>query len=298
MLSLLSIWTGDDYGLNYTLGLAQRFKKAGYSIYLDMHFSDTWADADSQAVPSSWSSSSVDSLASDLRSYVSSTLQSFTDGGVDIAVLALGNEITGGMLYPLGQINNDDFSGFATLWAAARAGVDDAVSAGTTKPDVMIHLDNGWKEETLSWFFEGLFATGTVSTDDVDVLGFSFYPFYSTEATINALTSSLTSMANTYSKPIYIAETDYPNSCSDVSLSASYPASADGQIEWTQAAIGVLEDLPNSLGAGIYYWEPAYITTAGLGSSCESALLFSVDWSNWPDTSATALSSVNLFTSS
>lgn len=260
-----------------------------------MHFSDTWADGDSQEVPSAWSTSSVDSLASDLRSYVSSTLQSFTDGGVTIATLSLGNEVSSGMLYPLGQITNDDFSGFATLWAAARAGVDDAVSAGTTKPEVMLHLDNGWKEETLTWFFKGLFATGTVTADDVDVLGFSFYPFYSTSATINALTSALTSMANTYGKPIYIAETDYPNSCSGVELSANYAVSAEGQIEWTQAIIGVLDDLPNSLGAGIYYWEPAYITVAGLGSACDSALLFSVDWTNWPDTKATALSSVNLF---
>lgn len=59
----------------------------------------------------------------------------------------------------------------------------------------------------------------------------------------------------------------------------------------------VLEGLPNGLGAGIFYWEPAYLSVASLGSSCQSALLFDVNWSNWPTTYATAFSSVNMFAS-
>ncbi|KAG1696410.1 hypothetical protein DVH05_018542 [Phytophthora capsici] len=267
----LRIWTSGDYDLDYTLALAQRFSKAGYKIYLDMHFSDTWADPTAQAIPSSWDDSSVSTLAADLQAYVTSTLKSFTDG-----------------------VTND-FGNFATLWKAARQGVTDAVSAGTTQPKVMIHLDNGWKYETMSWFFKGLFAEGTVATDDVDVFGFSFYPFYNTEATIDALTSSLTQLADTYKKPIYIAETDWPTECTKVTLSADYPVNAKGQSEWVTAIMGVLEGLPSSLGAGIFYWEPGYLSVAGLGSSCESALLFSVDWDKWPETYATALSSVSMF---
>ncbi|POM80890.1 Arabinogalactan endo-1,4-beta-galactosidase [Phytophthora palmivora] len=291
----LRIWTAGDYDLDYTLALAQRFSKAGYKIYLDMHFSDTWADPTAQAIPSSWDDSSVDTLAADLQAYVKSTLKSFTDGGVDLEILSLGNEITTGFLFPTGKIDNNDFSGFATLWKAARQGVTDAVSAGTTQPKVMIHLDNGWKSETVSWFFKSLFAEGTVTTDDVDVFGFSFYPFYNTKATIDALTSSLTQLATTYSKPIYIAETDWPTECSTVTLSADYPVSAKGQTEWVAATIDVLNGLPNGLGAGIFYWEPAYLTVAGLGSSCESALLFSVNWDNSKQPTATALTSVNMF---
>lgn len=290
-----SLWTSGDYNLTYTLAQAQRFSKKGYSIYLDMHFSDTWADTTSQAVPSGWDKTSLTTLSASLRSYVSTTLKAFTAKGIKITILSLGNEITSGMLFPLGQIKSGDYSGFSTLWAAARAGVNDAVSAGTTKPKIMIHLDNGWYQSKVTAFFKGVFASGKVSTSDVDVFGFSYYPFYSTSATISALTSSLTAMANTYGKPIYIAETDYPNDCPGVTLSASYPVSAAGQTQWTKAVISVLNGLPNGLGAGIYYWEPGYIKVAGLGSSCASALLFSVDWSNWPNTKATALSSVNMF---
>ncbi|RLN69400.1 hypothetical protein BBJ29_007424, partial [Phytophthora kernoviae] len=58
----LRIWTDGDYDLDYTLALAQRFSKAGYKIYLDMHFSDTWADPSDQSIPSSWDDTSVDTL--------------------------------------------------------------------------------------------------------------------------------------------------------------------------------------------------------------------------------------------
>ncbi|KAG3113758.1 hypothetical protein PI124_g5489 [Phytophthora idaei] len=261
----LRIWTSGDYDLDYTLALAQRFSKAGYKIYLDMHFSDTWADPTDQAIPSSWDDSSVTTLAADLQAYVTSTLKSFTDGGVDLEILSLGNEITNGFLFPTGKIK-DDYSNFATLWKAARQGVTDAVSAGTTQPK----------------------TTWTCSA--------SRSTYYDTEATIEALTSSLTQLANTYKKPIYIAETDWPTECTKVTLSASYPVSAQGQSEWVVAVMKVLESLPSSLGAGIFYWEPAYLTVASLGSSCESALLFSVKWDNGPKAYATALSSVNMFT--
>ncbi|GMF29611.1 unnamed protein product [Phytophthora fragariaefolia] len=291
----LRLWTAGDYNLSYTLALAKRFSKAGYKIYLDMHFSDTWADPTKQATPSSFDATSVTTLAASVRSYVSSTLKSFTAAGVTLDIVSLGNEITYGFMWPTGKISSGNYANFATLWKAARQGVSDAVAAGTTKPKVMIHIDNGWKYTTVSSFFKGLFATGTVTTSDVDVFGFSFYPFYNTAATISALTSSLTQVANTYKKPIYIAETDWPTECTTVTLSASYPINAKGQRQWVIAIMDVLEALPNSLGAGIFYWEPAYLTVAGLGSSCESALLFSVNWANWPVTYATALSSVYMF---
>ncbi|KAL4100067.1 hypothetical protein PRIC1_007864 [Phytophthora ramorum] len=291
----LRIWTDGDYDLNYTLALAQRFSKAGFKIYLDMHFSDTWADPHHQNIPAAWDNSSVATLAADLQAYVTSTLQAFTDGGVDLDILSLGNEVTIGFLWPTGKIVNGEFNDFAMLWKAARQGVTDAVAAGTKQPEIMIHIDNGWDYDYVTDFFTGLFATGIVSTDDVDVFGFSFYPFYGVEATIDNLNSSLTQVANKYNKPLYVAETDWPTECANVTLSADYPISPEGQLQWVAAIKDVLQGLPSSLGAGIFYWEPAYLTVASLGSSCQSALLFSVNWDNWPQTYATALPSVYMF---
>ncbi|KAJ8569246.1 hypothetical protein ON010_g6014 [Phytophthora cinnamomi] len=82
------IWTSGDYDLNYTLALAQRFSKAGFKIYLDMHFSDKWVDPRHQETPAAWDNSSLETLADDLQAYVTSTLQAFTDGGVDLDIVS------------------------------------------------------------------------------------------------------------------------------------------------------------------------------------------------------------------
>jgi arabinogalactan endo-1,4-beta-galactosidase len=37
-----------DYNLAYNIALAKRAKAAGLNVYLDMHFSDTWADPGAQ----------------------------------------------------------------------------------------------------------------------------------------------------------------------------------------------------------------------------------------------------------
>ncbi|OJD36414.1 arabinogalactan endo-beta-galactosidase [Diplodia corticola] len=286
----LRLWTGEDYGLDYTLNLAKRFANAGHKIYLDLHLSDTWADPSNQATPSSFDTSD---LAASVRSYVSSTLQSFTDAGVTLDILSIGNEIIQGMLFPAGQIADNDFSGFAALWAAARAGVDDAVAAGTAKPSVMIHLNNGWDEATLTWWFDGLFAEGTVTADMVDALGVSFYPFFDTEATTDALQSSLDSLASAYGKPVYVAETDWPVSCDGVDLSADFSVDAQGQVDWVGAVVDVLNNVPDGLGAGVFYWEGGFINNTALGSDCDDNILFDVNWGGSP--AATARSSVNMY---
>jgi len=90
-----------DYGLNYTLPLAQELSAKGYTIYLDFHFSNYWADPSKQAIPPSWPTA-LDPLTQTLRAYVSGTLQKFRDAGVEVGIVSLGNEIRHGMLWPTG----------------------------------------------------------------------------------------------------------------------------------------------------------------------------------------------------
>jgi arabinogalactan endo-1,4-beta-galactosidase len=76
-------------------------------------------------------------------------MQSFAKAGVDLSLVSLGNEIRHGMLWPEGYVEVDiqptaalhkNFTDLATLWAAARSGVSDAVARGIKKPQVMIHI--------------------------------------------------------------------------------------------------------------------------------------------------------------
>lgn len=93
------IWVNPTPGQNdlaYTLGLAQRFSKKGYRIYLDFHFSDSWADPNKQPPPAAWPTT-LKPLKSTIRSYVKDTLVAFKNGGVDLSLVSLGNEIRHGM---------------------------------------------------------------------------------------------------------------------------------------------------------------------------------------------------------
>lgn len=78
------------------------------------------------------------------------------------------------------------------------------------QPKIMIHTDNGWKWSTQSWFYSSLLAAGSLLTTDFDIIGVSYYPFYSSSATLSALKTSLTNLVSAYSKEIIVAETDWP----------------------------------------------------------------------------------------
>ncbi|KAJ9621038.1 hypothetical protein H2203_007625 [Taxawa tesnikishii (nom. ined.)] len=287
--------TANQYSLNYTLALAQRFHRKGYRIYLDFHFSDTWADPGKQYTPAAWPTN-VPALSKTLRSYVRDTLLAFKAGGVDLSIVSLGNEIRHGILWPYGYVDVDtmptsarisNFTNLATLWAASRQGLSDAVARGVCKPAVMIHIDNGWNKTLQLDWFGALTGTGKVKTSDWDVFGFSFYPFYGTSATLENLADTLNTLAAKYNKPLHVVETDWPAICNGTGApelsDTSIPISAQGQTEWVRDIVSVVKGVPNGLGQGVNYWEPAWLNNTGLGSACQDATLFQADWSGWPN---------------
>ena len=134
-------------------------------------------------------------------------------------------------------------------------------------------------------------------------MGFSFYPFYGTSATLSNLASTLSTLASQYSKPMHVAETDWPAICTAATSSpptlnlsdTAIPISPAGQTEWVRDIIEVLQDVPRGLGQGVHYWEPAWINSTGLGSACEDNILFSVDWTHWPNVTAYSRPSVDMY---
>ena len=292
------------YNLAYTTAQAQRFAAKGLTVYLDYHFSDTWADPQHQIIPDAWSNTSLDSLSTSLRFYVNSSLQSLAAAGVAPQIVSLGNEIRRGTLWPIGQVDptiaDDDartanFTNLATLYKSARIGVDDAIAAGVPKPDIMIHIDNGWDLELQKAWFSGLTGSGIVSDNDWDVFGFSFYPFYGTNATFANLNNTLTTIAKQYGKPVQVVETDFPAVCEGVELSEPVEASPSGQNEWVKDVIDIVRGVPDGLGKGVHYWEPTWLNNTGLGSACNDAILFQGDYSNPAQTVGYSRESVAMF---
>lgn len=149
---------------------------------------------------------------------------------------------------PTGSTSN--WANIAKILHSAAWGVKDA---STTQPLIVVHTDNGWNNATQSWFYSNLLAQGTFLATDFDIMGFSFYPFYGTSATLANLKSTLNYMISKYGKDVIVAETDWPNSCSGVQLSeSSIPVSAAGQTTWVGDIITLLEGLPGGHGKGMY----------------------------------------------
>jgi arabinogalactan endo-1,4-beta-galactosidase len=59
-----------------------------------------------------------------------------------------------------------NFTNLATLYAAARSGINDAVHAGAAKPQTLIHIDNGWNLTLQTTWFGAMTATGKVKVAD------------------------------------------------------------------------------------------------------------------------------------
>ncbi|NBW73641.1 MAG: hypothetical protein EBR26_04470, partial [Microbacteriaceae bacterium] len=128
--------------LSDALNLAMRAKNAGLQVCVDFHFSDDWADPGKQWIPASWSKNSVTLLASQLQNYVVASLGEFTKRGIVVDYVQLGNEITNGMLWPLGRIdgaNATQWQNFATLYNAANTGLRSAMPQAKS----ILHLDCG-----------------------------------------------------------------------------------------------------------------------------------------------------------
>ncbi|KAI0395086.1 glycoside hydrolase family 53 protein [Xylariaceae sp. FL0594] len=274
-----------DYNLAYNLQLARRAKAAGLGLFLDLHYSDTWADPAHQAIPAGWPTD-IDNLAWRLYNYTLDVSNQFAAAGIAPSIISIGNEIRGGLLWPTGKY--DQLYNIARLLHSAAYGIKD--SRLSPKPKIMIHLDNGWDWSTQQWFYSSVLKQGPLSTSDFDMMGVSYYPFYGSSATLANLKTSLTNMANTWGKELVVAETNWPTSCPSPAYAfpsdlKSIPFSAAGQTAFVQKVAAVVSGVRN--GSGVFYWEPAWVDNAGLGSSCQSNTMFA-----YP---GTELSSLDVF---
>jgi arabinogalactan endo-1,4-beta-galactosidase len=221
------LWVNPTDGycdLAYNVKLASRMQSAGLKIYIDIHFSDTWADPGHQTPPQGWPTD-IDSLLLTVRNYTENVMKTFVQNGVTVDMISIGNEIISGLLWPTGKTPN--YNNIGMLLKQASLGVKAGAPINT--PKILIHLPSGSDWNSQRYFYDTVLSYNNFTLDDFDMQGVSFYPFYGTTATLANLNSTLTQMANKYGKEIIIAETDWyfslPHVFSPLSpLSLPHPA--------------------------------------------------------------------------
>lgn len=250
--------------LAYTVPLAARVKNAGLQLLIDFHYSDTWADPSHQGLPLVWTNLPFAQLIQQMHDYNSNCIAAFNAANAMPDYVQVGNEITGGLLWPVGQVPGENaaaqWSQLGQLMKAAVQGIQDA--AGTNMPKIIVHLDRGGDWNTTKWFFDNLNAQAV----PFDIIGESFYPWW--HGTLADLDNCLTNAAKRYNKPVIVAETAFPwtNSYWKTNI-AGFSSTVTGQVAYAIALAKVVKNIPNGKGAGIFWWAAEYQRKNGVNEA-------------------------------
>ena len=299
----MRVWVNPPPGysdLASDLALARQVHAAGMKIYLDIMYSDFWADPQHQDIPAAWAGQDLGQLTATVRSYSQQVITAFAHQGTPVDLVSIGNEIRNGILWPVGEINCTDCGGWDNLAQLLKAGVAGAEAGNPAghKLLVMMHYDQGGDNTLSSAFYSQLTSHGV----PFDVIGLSYYPFF--HGAISAMRANVDALATQFHKPIVIAETQYPwtlaNGNSPLGdstgnfvwqtsqLSPGYPASPGGQLSFITDELSILAQVPGGLGAGLFYWAPDWIPGvpwepgANIGSPNVNLTLFNFEGAALP----------------
>jgi arabinogalactan endo-1,4-beta-galactosidase len=274
---------------NYTVPLAQRVKNAGLQLCLDFHYSDTWADPGHQTTPNAWTNLTFTQLVQTMRAYNSNTIVTFHNAGAMPDYVQIGNEITGGMLWPTGKLSgvwsstNASWIRLGQLMSAAVQGIQDATNVtGAKMPKIIVHIDRGGDWGTTRSYFDNLNAQGV----PYDIIGESYYTFFHGDPT--NLNICLSNAAVYFGKPVVVAETAFPWNNSVVGWTNKlygFPATTNGQISFIAAIAKMLQSVSNHLGIGIMYWGAEYQPGGG-GSDYNNSSFWDYGGNRLPVTDA------------
>ena len=276
----LRIWVdprGGINGLEYTTKLAKRIKAAGGTFMLDFHYSDWWADPQKQNKPKAWTNLDFNGLVKQVQGYTENVVTTLKDAGATPDFVQVGNEITGGLLWPDAQVKvppstvkvfsgdvkvmhppepYDDAKQWDHLIRVLKAATS-GVRSATTPADhvrIVVHIDCGGDWPVTKWYFDHLTTAGV----DFDVIGQSYYPNW--HGTIQNLRDNLRETINHYDKDVMVVETAYPSRQVPTSPAAAknmiWPMTPDGQRQFLADVIDAVKSAPRGRGIGVNYWHP------------------------------------------
>jgi len=259
----------------------RRAKEAGMAVNLDFHYSDTWADGGRQETPAAWAGLDLAVLKDSVYDYTLYVLNYLKGKGLTPEMVQVGNETNGGMLFPAGQVKNDNWLAFGELLNAGIKAVRDFSAGSDIKPKVILHVA---QLQHAVWWIDGVVKKGKVT--GFDILGISHYSKWSTMNGMDQVTQVIRSISTAYGKQVMIVETAYPFTGGDADNYTNIMAPSDSVQGYPLTVAGqtaYLQDLTQAVisggGTGLMYWEPAWITSSmkdkwGTGSSWDNCTLF------------------------
>ena len=264
----LSFDAGDYCNLAHTLLIAPRIIGAGMKFLLDFHYSDFWADPETQTKPEAWKDLSYDDLKQAMYDYTVEVLTALNEVGAFPDMVQVGNEISGGLLWPDGFIDNK--AGLAGLLNTGIQAVRDATPPGRYCK-IMIHVAEGGDTARFQYYFDQIEEYGV---HDYDVVGLSYYAYW--HGTLQDAKNNMNNIVQRYNKEVCIVETGFLYTEADADgfpnlvnaedlLITGLTASVKNQKLMTEMTFNTVATVNNDKGIGVFYWEPLWVPVAGVG---------------------------------
>jgi len=215
--------------------MAHRADSMGFSVLIDFHMSDTWADPSHQTKPAAWKNDSFAQLQTDVYNHVYGVLDTLKSIGVIPRWVQIGNETNDGMLWPDGRASTN-MSNFAAL---IKSGYD-AVKAVDSTIQVIVHLSNGHDDAMYRWMFDGLKNNGA----KLDIIGMSVYPYWanlSWAADDSLALITMNDMIARYQTKVMVVEAGYLY---------------NDPIDANHYLLDLIAKTKSVSGLGVFYWEP------------------------------------------
>ncbi len=187
-LARIRVWVDpyDEEGKPYYCGTcdekhfmkqAKMVAKYGWSVMIDFHYSDFWADPQKQIPPKAWHGLKPKELEVKVYEYTRDFLLDCVKEKINVSYIQIGNEITNGMLYPSGSLTPFNYHGgkhnykhyIAYLKAASKACREVMPEAS-----IIVHIERSANTAWITDFFTRLQDAGL----DYDVIGTSYYIFW------------------------------------------------------------------------------------------------------------------------
>jgi arabinogalactan endo-1,4-beta-galactosidase len=245
------------------LDLAKRAKNLGLSLELTLLFDG----GGSASVPPAWAGHTLDQLETDIYNYVKAEIMLYRKSGTMPDLVSIGNEVDTGFLGSIGSPTGTNFGGFAALQIQAMQAVRDAAADTSMGPAIAapltcIHI-------TPAWDLTQFFTLANQNSIPYDAICQSYYPLFQgplTDAQAAATNPNhqpveqdvLVAAANNIAKPIFLIEVGehYENGFQSNDPWYS-PPTPQLQAQFLRDLQSVQQELPNNLGMGLAYWDPA-----------------------------------------
>ncbi len=254
----LRVWVNHETGwcnLPDVLMMARRVKAAGLDLMVDFHYSDYWADPQTQTIPAAWKEYDEEQMAAAIAAHTTEVLEALKAENITPKWVQIGNETTNGMLWPMAaldkeailadakrpalEVSKERQAGWATYAKLSNAGYD---AAKAVFPEVIciVHVDNAFIPRA-NWFYRFQQEGGKW-----DMVGLSHYPFTQDTLTweqMNTLAmEDIRELHQVYGCRVMVTEIG----------TASWDAAA------AEACITDYRSKTDTLAgyAGVFYWEP------------------------------------------